>query len=118
MIQNASEYGPVESPSQLQGNEFANSKTVFNMSVSDSETETAKRVLSAQASALGTTAEQMTFAKVNSEGVATSSGWVIDQATGQQASARYVEAGSHVMADSTTKGIGGKVYAGMEASVG
>lgn len=118
MIQNASEYGPVESPSQLQGNEFANSKTVFNMSVSDSETETAKRVLSAQASALGTTAEQMTFAKVNSEGVATSSGWVIDQATGQQASARYVEAGSHVMADSTTKGIGGKVYAGMEASGG
>ncbi|MGN6888113.1 hypothetical protein ACTHS1_12850, partial [Neisseria sp. P0014.S008] len=31
-------------------------------------------------------------------------------------SARYVEAGIHVMADSTTIGIVGKVYAGMEAS--
>lgn len=117
MIQNAAQYGPVESMEDLQSNAYANSPTTFNLAMTDSQTETAKRVLSAQASALGTTVEQMTFAHVDSDGVATSSGWVIDQATGQQASARYVEAGTHVMADSTTKGIGGKVYAGADGSL-
>ncbi len=114
MIQNATQYGPAESMEDLQSNAYANSPTTFNLAMTDSQTETAKRVLSAQASALGTTAEQMTFAHVDSNGVATSSGWVIDQATGQQASARYVEAGTHVMADSTTQAAGGKVYAGGE----
>lgn len=116
MIQNSTQYGPAESMEDLQSNAYANSPTTFNLAMTDSQTETAKRVLSAQASALGTTAEQMTFAHVDSNGVATSSGWVIDQATGQQASARYVEAGTHVMADSTIQAAGGKVYAGGEAT--
>lgn len=114
MVQNAAQFGPA-SVGNLQDLAYGNSNTTFNLASTVSETETARRTLSAQASALGTTAEQMTFAQVNSEGIATSSGWVVDQATGQQATARYVEAGSHVLADSKVESAGGKVYAGGEA---